>query len=322
MNGSSPTQVSVYSGLRRSNILALLGLVSELSYRSRAYVRHRYEELATDFDTTLALLIDVGLVRQAGEGLRLGQQLSAFPQELALLSPMVLTSATRHDVFGPPLYGYIRQFRVDDAGHIVYRPIREYATEDVAVRDFLMDFEVVTFNRSEGEYVLGPRFSHLFVEAQRRDNALQPDTLERLLEEQEDIGASAERAILDYEKRRVGEKYSDQVKHVAAEDVSAGYDIESVTVDESGMLPRYIEVKAVSPTTYRFFWTANEIAMSRELRTLYFLYLVPLGSGGQLQMSHLRIIRDPVNHVFSIDGDWKVGPTTFCCELSHSARNQ
>jgi len=221
-----------------------------------------------------------------------------------------------------PLYAYIRRFRVDDTGHIVYRPIPECITEDVAVRDFLMDLGVVTFSRPEGEYVLGPQFSHLFVKAKRGDNALRPSTLERLLEEQEGLGASAERAVLNYEKRRVGEKYSGHVKHVAVEDVSAGYDIESVTTDKLEIVPRFVEVKAVSPTTYQFFWTANEIAMSRELRTLYFLYLVPIGPNDQLQMSHLRVIRDPFNHVFSPDSGWKSEATTFCCELSDSARSQ
>ena len=84
--------------------------------------------------------------------------------------------------------------------------------------------------------------------------------------EKTDIGYRAELKIIEYEKDRLSE-FPDlvlQIEHVAQKDVMAGYDILSFDhYDKDIPNPRFIEVKAVSPWDYRFYWTRNEIEKSK-----------------------------------------------------------
>jgi len=177
---------------------------------------------------------------------------------------------------------------------------------------------VVTFDGVSGEYNLCRQFTHLYAESHRRIKTLRLTELERQLDEDAALGTMAELAVVEYEQRRVGRSRRNRVKYIAEVDASAGYDIESITDNDSMTMPRYIEVKAVSPKTYRFFWSANEIAMSRALQALYFLYLVPIGSDGRPMMNELKTICDPAGHVLSTNSEWTVSPSSLRCEISES----
>ena len=85
---------------------------------------------------------------------------------------------------------------------------------------------------------------------------------------------------------------------MALRNVAAGYDIRSLTVsNDSETVPRFIEVKAVSPVSMCFHWTRNEVAVACTLRDFYFLYLLPVTGSGGFDVANLRIICDPHKRV-------------------------
>jgi hypothetical protein len=149
-----------------------------------------------------------------------------------------------------------------------------------------------------------------------------PAKLKSDLEAKGTIGMNAELAVVEYEKKRVGSEYASLIDHVSSRDASAGYDIESVTVATSSYMPRYIEVKAVPSTTYRFYWSENEIAMSHVLRDLYYLYLLPISPSGKFELSQLMIICDPPESILLPESEWSIEAYTIRCELSQSPERQ
>ena len=91
-----------------------------------------------------------------------------------------------------------------------------------------------------------------------------------------------------------------RIKYVASENVGAGYDILSFTkmANRNGFSDRLIEVKAVSPIDFRFYWSRNEIETARIHGKKYFLYLVPVAKTG-FDIQKLKIIPNPFEAVYS-----------------------
>src|SRR5207247_11427206 len=96
----------------------------------------------------------------------------------------------------------------------------------------------------------------------------------------EQIGRAAELAVLDWERRRVGGKWQNLVRHVSGDNPAACFDIQSVSVLGSQVESRFIEVKAVAADSFEFHWSGSEIEAAEILHARYFLYLVPVPGSG------------------------------------------
>ena len=70
--------------------------------------------------------------------------------------------------------------------------------------------------------------------------------------------------------------------------------------------PKYIEVKAVSESDLRFYWSKNEINKAKQFGRNYYLYLLPVKNKPEslLDISALRQIRDPYHAVFQNKDEW------------------
>ena len=65
-----------------------------------------------------------------------------------------------------------------------------------------------------------------------------------------------------------------------------------------------IEVKAVSPYDYRFFWSRNEVEKAQETGNSYYLYLLPVITQYSFDISSLEIIRNPYQNIFLKNDKW------------------
>ena len=131
-----------------------------------------------------------------------------------------------------------------------------------------------------------------------------PASLSKLLQIQLELGEQAEKLVLEFEISRLS-KYPDlikKIKQISNTDVSAGFDILSWEWSEikQSAVPRYIEVKSVSITTMQFYWSRNEIEMSKKYKERYFLYLVPR-INGKHNINKIHIIGDPYSDIFRND---------------------
>ena len=129
---------------------------------------------------------------------------------------------------------------------------------------------------------------------------------ERIYRERAAFGEKAELAVIEFEKGRLNRypEISKRIEHIAHSNIAAGCDVLSFDIYENkNVSSRYIEVKAVSSLDWRFYWSANEIELSKEQRTKYYLYLVPV-VGGQPDIDNLEIIRDPYENVYRKENIW------------------
>ncbi|MDZ7706017.1 MAG: DUF3883 domain-containing protein [Trueperaceae bacterium] len=119
------------------------------------------------------------------------------------------------------------------------------------------------------------------------------ETFRKMQQQKIEIGEEGEHHVLEYEKERLckaGRKdLADKVFQVSAQDVTAGYDIESF---ETSGEKKFIEVKASLAFSYSFELSRNELAVAQELRESYWIYKV-MG----LRTSHPNIheLRDPAS---------------------------
>ena len=124
---------------------------------------------------------------------------------------------------------------------------------------------------------------------------------------------------MEFERERVGAEYANQVIRVSSRNTSAGFDIQSVSVQSDGRaLPRFIEVKAVSPRSFLFYWSKREMSVARTLSEWYYLYLLPVSQGDEFDPDRLKMIADPYEAVIQ-GSSWATEPDGFECKLKLSS---
>lgn len=123
-----------------------------------------------------------------------------------------------------------------------------------------------------------------------------------------EVGEKAEKFVLDYERRRLGNNYKEKIKIISNIDVGAGYDIVSFNSKQSVKYDRFIEVKAVSAGD-SFYWSNNEFNVAKLLGEQYYLYLVSL-SEIEGENYAPTIISNPAQNIMS-STDWFIEPSSF-----------
>jgi hypothetical protein len=254
-------KTSAYAGVELRNVQQLLEVLAQSAHREASYVRQRFLEQGNHFDETLAFLERLGMVRvQATTVLLISASSKNGGTEATLAQELVHRLSQCKGQLRSELLSYLRHFRVSDNA-VVQFPTPEERSEHVALRNLLMELSVVAHDRNTNGYALGLEHGHLYVAALRSASPVSPTRMTESLVADREIGERAERWVLEYEGTRVGTSFKGMVDHVAARDVAAGYDIESVTVmSEKQVVPRLIEVKVISGEDSRFYWTASEVA--------------------------------------------------------------
>jgi hypothetical protein len=134
------------------------------------------------------------------------------------------------------------------------------------------------------------------------------------MEAKGDLGWMAERAVVQWERSRLGGSDASRVEHIAELDVAAGFDVLSATIEGDEICQRFIEVKAVPQHSLRFYWTQNEVEVARAVGPLYYLYLVPIRADGLPDVDRVTIISDPCLTVLGGD-TWATEANVLQCQL-------
>ena len=171
-------------------------------------------------------------------------------------------------------------------------------------KQLLIDFDVIQIHPSEEikKFIINSRYKKLF------DKTILPvikrkligvEDLQRSIEQQQINGEEAERFVLDFERKRL--EYKIGIDWVVEYSIAEGYDISSFQSTKSPINDCFIEVKSYEGNPY-FFWSRNEIDISRIKGESYFLYLVDRGMMLNREYKPL-IIQNPFKNVLSND-DW------------------
>lgn len=204
-----------------------------------------------------------------------------------------------------------------DAGAIIIDAMTVPAMPD-GLGMWVTDFRVANRDAIQARYwTVTQVYSAMFLERAREANAQQAPrakTAERLaieLARQAEQGEAAELWVVEFERQRLRDHpLRDQIRRVATDDVSAGYDILSFASLASLQHDLFIEVKSYG-TTKLFHWSRNEIATAREFGEAYALYLVERARCTETgYIPH--IITGPSPEMFALpDSGWRVEPTSF-----------
>ena len=129
--------------------------------------------------------------------------------------------------------------------------------------------------------------------------------LDKILELEERLGEEAEKAVMDYETKKLAENgINKQPIQVSQIDTSAGFDILSF-FSNSENENKYIEVKSCGPE-FEFYISANEINKASLYGHRYYLYLY--------DRVHRKIkeIPNPYEVIFSDDNyEWDMTPQIY-----------
>lgn len=310
--------METFKNLKYKQLKVLIRVVNETSEKRLEMIKQRFKTISRNFDETSNFLKNLNILKENNGLLSLRKDFQAeavnekdiddFLKPL-LLKELLSTSMPLVNT----VQAYLKKFRPTLDG-FEYLPSATTNIKESWLRNLFTELGLVEYQETDRTYKINTKWQALF-EAGQGQAKLAPNELKKILTDKEEIGAAAERAILIYEKKRL-QNYSELVKrieHVAKYDVLAGYDILSwetkCQVDK--LIPRYIEVKAVSTVDNSFFWTRNEVAKAQLYAEKYHLYLLPVIKNNEFDMSRLEIISNPITNIFNNTKDWEYKTETY-----------
>ena len=215
---------------------------------------------------------------------------------------------------------FLTQFEAN-GDTIIHAPGSERRLKESAIRNFVIALGIVFLRRTTNDYVLQKDAIDLWMRARVRHRPSTKTNFLVKLYEREQLGLDVECAVVDYERDRLGPQLAGAVLHIAREHPLANYDIESVTLTRGKPNPRFIEVKAVSPHSFRFFWSKQEVETARLLGASYFLYLVPVDSMRRANVHAMRIVENPYTSVCKNPGKWDIESDVLVCQPHSLSRS-
>lgn len=290
----------------------------DIDFGMKSVVQQRFNQEAMNFDETLSFLDTLGVVETADKEIHLKddfEQLIRGSEKNSIQNQIIDLIQKTNNPYQTEILKYLSKYRHLD-GSVEYEPDDINRGEFSDVRNFLIEVGVVEYVHGADKYVVQPEYIHLFALAIEKKTTYTTAKLKRKLIEKDKIGSAAELAVLKYEKDRVDPEYEKLVEHISVKNEAAGYDIKSVTVVGDNTEPRYIEVKAVSPDSYRFYWSQNEIRVAKLLNKNYYLYLLPVESKMGFAINKMKIILNPIQVIFDNSDTWNVEPNVVCCSLN------
>lgn len=325
MTDYSHNRSRVFHNLDPKNVIGLLELASTFHLPKKAIVESRYREQWRHFDETLLFLKHIGWARENDDLLLLTREAPlsqvTVDQSRDVARTIVEAILQSDTPYRTALCRYLNQFAANGAA-IVHSPTAERRASESHVRNFLTRLRIIAYRRMQDDYVLQQEAVDLWIWARGFSGSNTKVKLRARIEERERIGADAEEVAVEYERARVGEDWAGRVQHVARDRPLASYDIKSVTVTETSAVPRFIEVKAVSAQSFRFFWSSEEVETARLLRDAYFLYLVPTRGDGTFDVHKIWIVDNAYDRVCGDPDKWTVESDVLLCQPNEILRPQ
>lgn len=305
----------------------------ESSLLQREFLEQKYLRGALNFTETADFLEHMGLIKVRGDRVLPEPIYKAFLERLKktqrpeqIMREFIIDNlVAKKTRFSGYVEEFLFQFHEDDE-EWAFDPSSAQRLKYSGLRNFLIDLGFLYLDSKEGKYLIADNYLSIYLRL-KESHQLTPSEFLLIQQKREQIGRAAEIRIIEYERERLSDspRLAEKIEHIATKDVTAGYDIrsfdENLNNDESPV-PRYIEVKAVSLSDYRFNWTRNEIEKARLYRQAYYLYLLPVVTGKTFDLDALRIIRDPYSNVYRNEDEWKRREELMAFSLSKPSDNE
>ncbi|MFA7270303.1 MAG: DUF3883 domain-containing protein [Sterolibacterium sp.] len=281
------------------------------------FVETAYCEQARNFVETLQFLKDLNWVNERRGELTLSDAGStayvAAQDDREMRKQLAEALISEVSSFRADLADYLLRFSFSGS-NLEHRPALSERLKQSPLRNFLMDIRAVIYRATDDTFLLEESSADLYVWAINFRRSTSKDKLQLDAKRKEQLGFSAELAVLEYERGRVGSRLAHKVEHVSAENPFACYDVKSVTALSDYVVPRYIEVKAVPSDSYQFYWTRSEVEVAQLLREKYFLYLLPVSTNGDFDLKGILIVDDPYISVRQNSNAWQIEENVIVCK--------
>lgn len=297
--------------------LRQIRVLSEILHKSTLmqteFVKRRYLETALNFDETIYFLCEMKLIQLRRDQIKLKAEYrtllrqlsnSAKPEQL-IAEFLVGHFVNKRNSISKTIDQFLVNFQFKN-GQYEFSPTTAERLKYSGLRNFLIELGLVHLDSKEMKYFIDTNFMVNY-SILREIRHISPEEFSQIQQGRVDIGNKAELIIIEFEKERLSKfpRLVAKIEHIAKVDTTAGYDITSFSCDqEENPIPRFIEVKAVSPWDYRFHWTGNEIETSRLHRQNYYLYLLPVRANSEFNLEGLKTISDPYMNVYKNRGEW------------------
>ena len=310
----------IFENLRFLHICVLLDTLSTTQLDRTPHIRRLFSESAEGFDEVVSFLSRLGMVVSEGQSMKLRVDWTTSDKSLRR-SQIMQRLMSRRNRYRSEIFRFVNQFRVLD-GELAYLSSTQNRSAESGVRNFLMDVGIVGHVMGTEKYVLMPEYASIFASARDHANYMSPSLLEKDKSIRSELGYAAEKLIVEHERSRVGSYYIDRIDHISTRNCAAGYDIRSISLEAGGkVVPRFIEVKAVSSTSYQFYWSRNEVDVARALSHWYHLYLLPVDRHGHFDIGGLKVIADPCDTVLPKDSDWATESDALICYIKANVKS-
>lgn len=316
MSASSDKRLEIFAKLETKQIQCLLNILFQSTMHGKHYVETAYSERARNFIETLQFLKDMNWVKERHGELALtdagSTAYAAVQDDGEIRKRLTEALITEMSPYRASLADYLLRFSLSGS-NLAYRPTLSERLQQSPLRNFLMDIRTVTYRAADDSYLLEEGAADLYVWAINSRRSASKEMLRSDAERKEQLGFAAEIAVLGHERNRVGALWAHKVEHVSADSPFACYDIKSVTVQNDNEVPRYIEVKAVPPDSFQFYWTRSEVEVAQLLRSKYFLYLLPVSTSGVFDLRRILIVDDPYSTVYQNPETWQIEENVIVC---------
>jgi len=284
-------------------IKILWSILRNLSLKREEFVRRKFLQDAIHYSDIVDFLKNIRFLRVAKGQLSLEENLGGDDEELK--SALIHRLLQGGNVYWQHLNSFFGFFEIKQDTFQIQMDT-ELRRRFGGARNLLLELEFLERDFKTTRYWIAATYLPIFVEA-RIAAPTTPAKLQIALNAREELGHKAELAILKFEAERLRSRPDlvKRIRHVALENVSAGFDIASFSVssNRASFSERLIEVKAVSPCDFRFCWSRNEIETAQTQSKDYFLYLLPVSRTG-FDINKLRIIQNPFEAVYLDRKSW------------------
>lgn len=298
---------SPLSKIKIIHLYNLCYILADTKIHQVSYIRDKYLENNLWFDEALSFLEDLKVTTVRSDEILLSKSyfdsvitLPIFKEQL-----LQLLSTSRGTI-----KEHIRYFLINfrkEKDEIFFVPSQTEKIKFSDVRNILQELELLSLEHSN-KYLINTKYYNCFFDFICQQG-MTSEKLKNKLEENDDLGLKAEERVIEYELKRIKDlklNYSD-IEHTSLINCLAGYDIKSYEDhldNQSNKIVRYIEVKAVSSSDYKFYWSRNEKEAAYILGDSYYLYLLPVTTYNTFDFDKIKIIKDPYKNIYLNQNEW------------------
>jgi hypothetical protein len=291
-----------------SYLIELAVLIHNGSYKKENIGDFFINRLIDDniiFDGGLFVLEYIGLIKYSQNLLYIPNEYHHFLKNNELLKNKIVLMFMDKWIIDDSFETFFNKNTVlHDASHSLIISNKSFGGFKYAkLKQFLIDFDVIETSYVEGYFLIISQYKKYFDKNVVKKVKLSLNELNKIKHLQNRYGEDAEIFVLDIEKQKFKEHLLvnaiEQISHI---DTSAGYDISSLSSQDSLIIDKFIEVKSYSGSPY-FYWSKNEIKIAEQERGNYFLYLINRDEMNQEGYCPL-IIQNPYKNILN-NNNWQ-----------------